>query len=143
MSWFFLKMVQKHPLIFSHIYCILLQCCWIIFVKFFQIVWPRAGLCRAIAWRGHKKQFCMESKIFCHLTFAWKTRGKSSGSRAKVFNECHWKSTWQWKFLELHLRVIFLLCLWVMKHIGRNPRFDREQHWADIRDIGQTLHWGH
>ena len=29
------------------------------------------------------------------------------------------------------------------KHIGRNPRFDREGHWADIWDIAQTLgrHW--
>ena len=34
------------------------------------------------------------------------------------------------------------------KHIGRNPRFDREQHWAEIGDIGQTYetlsrYWGH
>ena len=32
------------------------------------------------------------------------------------------------------------------KHIGRNPRFDREQHWAEFGDIGQTYgtlgrHW--
>ena len=77
------------------------------FLNVFQIVWSRAGLRRAIAWRGHKKQFGMESKIFCHLTFAWKTRGESSGSRVKIFDECHRKSTWQWKLLELHLRVIF------------------------------------
>ena len=24
------------------------------------------------------------------------------------------------------------------KHIGRNPRFDCEQHWAEFGDIGQT-----
>ena len=24
------------------------------------------------------------------------------------------------------------------KHIGRNPRFDREGHWAEIGNIGQT-----
>ena len=23
-------------------------------------------------------------------------------------------------------------CVFLKKHIGRNPRFDREQHWADI-----------
>ena len=29
-----------------------------------------------------------------------------------------------------------------MKHIGRNPRFDREEHWAEIGNIGQTMgHW--
>ena len=32
------------------------------------------------------------------------------------------------------------------EHIGRNPRFDREQHWAEFGDIGQTFetlgrHW--
>jgi hypothetical protein len=26
-----------------------------------------------------------------------------------------------------------------IKHIGRNPRFDREQHWAEIGNIGQIL----
>ena len=26
-----------------------------------------------------------------------------------------------------------------VEHIGRNPRFDREQHWAEIEDILQTL----
>ena len=26
-----------------------------------------------------------------------------------------------------------------MKHIGRNPRFDREGHWADIKNIRQKL----
>ena len=25
------------------------------------------------------------------------------------------------------------------KHIGRNPRFDREGHWAEIGNIGQIL----
>ena len=24
------------------------------------------------------------------------------------------------------------------EHIGRNPRFDREGHWAEIGNIGQT-----
>ena len=27
---------------------------------------------------------------------------------------------------------------YVRKHIGRNPRFDREGHWAEIGNIGQT-----
>ena len=26
--------------------------------------------------------------------------------------------------------------IYKLKHIGRNPRFDREGHWADIWDIG-------
>ena len=25
-----------------------------------------------------------------------------------------------------------------LKHIGRNPRFDREGHWVEIKNIGQT-----
>ena len=34
----------------------------------------------------------------------------------------------------------------IKKHIGRNPRFDREQHWAEFGVIGQTYgtlgrHW--
>ena len=28
---------------------------------------------------------------------------------------------------------------YVCTHFGRNPRFDREQHWAEIGDIWQTF----
>ena len=38
--------------------------------------------------------------------------------------------------------------IFLIKHIERNPRFDRKQHWAKIWDIGQILgalcrNWGH
>jgi hypothetical protein len=36
----------------------------------------------------------------------------------------------------------FQILIFRKKHVARNPRFDRERHWADIwdvEDIGQTL----
>ena len=46
-------------------------------------------------------------------------------------------------FKHVKLKIYFHF---LYKHIGRNPRFDRKQRWAEIGNIGQTYgtlerHW--
>ena len=41
-------------------------------------------------------------------------------------------------FLSRRAESMIVHCVIEVKHIGRNPRFDREGHWAETGNIGQT-----
>ena len=48
-------------------------------------------------------------------------------------------------FISMTIKKVFLtvqFSKFSKKHIGRNPRFDREGHWAEIGNIGQTWNIG-